>query len=197
MDWRGRRPVLSAPPTSKDTPADEHTRDATNLDFLRLRPELGWSPVFTGRVCPFSIQGRRVIPSPQVQIRAQASAQNELRIQGGRFSRRLQLGPGLVPPSSWSLSPCVGPKSTVAPKVAKCPGPGGDSQETSPMRDKSSRLEKRASWLFGVTSFQNRTRVLTICQSFDSAGAMVPSCRAVGRSRDHGVGKIEPASECT
>jgi hypothetical protein len=29
----------------------------------------------------------------------------------GRFSRRLQLGPGLAPPSSWSLSPCIGPRS--------------------------------------------------------------------------------------
>ena len=27
-----------------------------------------------------------------------------------RFSRRLQLDPGLVPPTSWSLSPCYGPK---------------------------------------------------------------------------------------
>ena len=26
-----------------------------------------------------------------------------------RFSRRLQLDPGLVPPTSWSLSPCIGP----------------------------------------------------------------------------------------
>ena len=32
----------------------------------------------------------------------------------GRFSRRLQLGPGLVPPSSWSLSPCIGPQPSSA-----------------------------------------------------------------------------------
>ena len=32
----------------------------------------------------------------------------------GTFSRRLQLGPGLVPPSSWSLSPCYGPGSSHA-----------------------------------------------------------------------------------
>ena len=29
----------------------------------------------------------------------------------GTFSRRLQLGPGLVPPSSWSLSPCMALRS--------------------------------------------------------------------------------------
>ena len=29
---------------------------------------------------------------------------------GSRFSRRLQLAPGLMPPTSWSLSPCIGPE---------------------------------------------------------------------------------------
>jgi hypothetical protein len=33
---------------------------------------------------------------------------------GSRFSRRLQLAPGLVPPSSWSLSPCIGPATICA-----------------------------------------------------------------------------------
>jgi hypothetical protein len=28
----------------------------------------------------------------------------------GKFSRRLQLAPGLMPPTSWSLSPCIGPE---------------------------------------------------------------------------------------
>ena len=36
-----------------------------------------------------------------------------------RFSRRLQLGPGLVPPSSWSLSPCIGPGSSHAQSCSK------------------------------------------------------------------------------
>lgn len=40
------------------------------------------------------------------------------------FSRRLQLAPGLVPPSSWSLSPCIGPEIHWRAKVAKSPGPG-------------------------------------------------------------------------
>ena len=40
----------------------------------------------------------------------QRCSQNDRRQQTGRFSRRLQLGPGLEPPASWSLSPCCGPK---------------------------------------------------------------------------------------
>jgi hypothetical protein len=42
-----------------------------------------------------------------------------------RFSRRLQLGPGLVPPSSWSLPPCNGPEIHWRAKLLKSPGPGG------------------------------------------------------------------------
>ena len=40
----------------------------------------------------------------------QRCSQNDRHQQTGRFSRRLQLGPGLEPPASWSLSPCCGPK---------------------------------------------------------------------------------------
>ena len=36
------------------------------------------------------------------------------RTHAGRFGRRLQLDPGLVPPTSWSHSPCVDPKSSHA-----------------------------------------------------------------------------------
>src|SRR5829696_3657381 len=34
--------------------------------------------------------------------------------QAGRFSRRLQLAPGLVPPTSWSPPRCIGPRSSHA-----------------------------------------------------------------------------------
>jgi hypothetical protein len=42
--------------------------------------------------------------------------------QQGRFSRRLQLAPGLVPPTSWSLSPCTGPEIHWRAKSLKSPG---------------------------------------------------------------------------
>ena len=41
----------------------------------------------------------------------------------GRFSRRLQLAPGLVPPSSWSLSPCFGPATYLRAESLKSPAP--------------------------------------------------------------------------
>ena len=40
---------------------------------------------------------------------ALARAQKDLGTSA-RFSRRLQLDPGLEPPTSWSLSPCTGPE---------------------------------------------------------------------------------------
>ena len=36
----------------------------------------------------------------------------------GRFSRRLQLAPGLVPPSRWSLSPCTGPATRLRAELS-------------------------------------------------------------------------------
>ena len=49
----------------------------------------------------------------------------------GRFSRRLQLDPGLVPPTSWSPSPCVGPKIYWRAESLKSPGPEGICLEVS------------------------------------------------------------------
>ena len=40
----------------------------------------------------------------------------------GTFSRRLQLDPGLVPPTSWSLSPCTGPEIQSRAEWLKSPG---------------------------------------------------------------------------
>jgi hypothetical protein len=49
------------------------------------------------------------------------------------FSRRLQLAPGLVPPTSWSPSPCVGPKIYWRAESLKSPGPEGICLEVSPI----------------------------------------------------------------
>jgi hypothetical protein len=43
----------------------------------------------------------------------------------GRFSRRLQLDPGLTPPTSWSL-PRAGPTIQQRADLVKSPGPGTD-----------------------------------------------------------------------
>jgi len=40
----------------------------------------------------------------------------------GRFSRRLQLDPGLEPPTSWSLLPLYGPYNYLRAALAKSPG---------------------------------------------------------------------------
>ena len=51
-----------------------------------------------------------------------AGNKGSLGTQAGKFSRRLQLAPGLVPPSSWSLSPCIGPEIHWRAKLLKSPG---------------------------------------------------------------------------
>ena len=44
-------------------------------------------------------------------------------VKTGRFSRRLQLDPGLMPPTSWNLTPCIDPLHCRA-DLAKSPGAG-------------------------------------------------------------------------
>jgi hypothetical protein len=61
----------------------------------------------------------------QREPRRMARAATEVRIYTqGRFSRRLQLDPGLTPPTSWSLSPCTGPRIHWRAKLVDCPGLG-------------------------------------------------------------------------
>ena len=94
-----------------NTPAECRSRRAAppcpawpaSRDARAHRADFSWTAHlqglhgYTADICQLSIHGR-VSPS---------SAVGGLRSRG-RFSRRLQLGPGLVPPSSWSLSPCNG-----------------------------------------------------------------------------------------
>jgi hypothetical protein len=53
-----------------------------------------------------------------------------------RFSKRLQLAPGLDPPTSWSLSPCCGPKFHLR-------ADGGDASRGSSLRVHSVVLSLR------------------------------------------------------
>ena len=66
-----------------------------------------------------------VVLAPVGALSAAASRHPHCRA----FSRRLQLDPGLVPPTSWSFTPCGPPKIYCRAEPPKCPGPGGDLSE--------------------------------------------------------------------
>ena len=75
-----------------------------------------WASLFEGPE-PFSIRILRLITLSPVQ----RSEERRLR-PAGSFSRRLQLGPGLKPPSSWSLSPASTPNIYGRAESLKSPG---------------------------------------------------------------------------
>jgi hypothetical protein len=68
-----------------------------------------WARLFDAAASLFSIQRRRSIALSPVR-----RSETELAPTSRTFSRRLQLAPGLEPPSSWSLSPCYGPATICA-----------------------------------------------------------------------------------
>jgi hypothetical protein len=72
--------------------------------------------------CPLSTKASIQVNANRAGWRGQQQKQ-DLRTQG-RFSRRLQLDPGLTPPTSWSLSPCTGPRIHWRAKLVDCPGLG-------------------------------------------------------------------------
>jgi hypothetical protein len=74
--------TLHGPPTSKDRMAI---------------PPMSVYSVFTG--------GFRY----RTRASAQKTTRRRIHAHAGRFGRRLQLGPSLMPPTSWSLSPVAGP----------------------------------------------------------------------------------------
>jgi hypothetical protein len=58
------------------------------------------------------------------RLKATTQAHSTERHRQGRFSRRLQLAPGLVPPPSWSLSPCTGPEIHWRARLIESPDSG-------------------------------------------------------------------------